>query len=154
VIPERIIFVSRGITVLVLKTGTPFYTVGIIKYQHPGHLCVLLYICPLVIGPSVLEIINSLLSHLRVSVTREAPSDDPQAQHDEKLYQETLINALGEFANHLPDYQKIDIMMFIMGKVPSYGHPRGLNRPGDILLQNILLKSLLKVSVCSLHLVH
>lgn len=97
------------------------------------------------VGPSVLEIINSLLSHLRVSVSREAPLDDPQAQHEEKLYQETLISALGEFANHLPDYQKIDIMMFIMGKVPSCGHPRGLNRPGDILLQSILLKSLLKV---------
>ena len=24
----------------------------------------------------------------------------------------------GEFANHLPDYQKIEIMMFVMGKVP------------------------------------
>ncbi|KAI8433002.1 hypothetical protein MSG28_013879, partial [Choristoneura fumiferana] len=32
---------------------------------------------------------------------------------DEKLYQEALINALGEFADHLPDFQKIDIMMFI-----------------------------------------
>ena len=102
-----------------------------------------------VTGPSVLEVINSLLSHLRVSVTPEAPSDDPQAQHDEKLYQETLINALGEFTNHLPDYQKIDIMMFIMGKVPSFGRLQGFNRPGDILLQNILLKSLLKVNIGS-----
>jgi len=23
----------------------------------------------------------------------------------------------GEFANHLPDYQKIEIMVFVMGKV-------------------------------------
>ncbi|XP_049763760.1 protein EFR3 homolog cmp44E isoform X1 [Schistocerca cancellata] len=99
------------------------------------------------VGPSVLEIINSLLMHLRVSVTREAPSDDPQAQRDEKLYQEALINALGEFANHLPDYQKIEIMMFIMSKVPypSLDHLRGFSGPGDVLLQNILLKSLLKV---------
>ncbi|PSN53111.1 Protein EFR3 cmp44E [Blattella germanica] len=99
------------------------------------------------VGPSVLEIINSLLSHLRVSVTREAPSEDPQTQRDEKLYQEALINALGEFANHLPDYQKIEIMMFIMSKVPypSLDHLRGFNGPGDVLLQNILLKSLLKV---------
>ncbi|XP_067006457.1 protein EFR3 homolog cmp44E [Anabrus simplex] len=99
------------------------------------------------VGPCVLEIINSLLSHLRVSVTREAPSDDPQAQRDEKLYQEALINALGEFANHLPDYQKIEIMMFIMSKVPypSLDHLRGFNGPGDVMLQNILLKSLLKV---------
>ncbi|GLH01875.1 EFR3-like protein cmp44E [Gryllus bimaculatus] len=98
------------------------------------------------VGPSVLEIINSLLSHLRVSVTREAPSDDPQAQRDEKLYQEGLINALGEFANHLPDYQKIEIMMFIMSKVPfpALDHLR-FNGAGDVLLQSILLKSLLKV---------
>jgi hypothetical protein len=106
-----------------------------------------------VTGPSVLEIISSLLSHLRVSVTHEAPSDDSLPQHEEKLYQETLINALGEFANHLPDYQKIDIMMFIMGKVPSFGHPRGLNCAGDMLLQNILLKSLLKVSAGSVHVI-
>nr|CAD7405413.1 unnamed protein product [Timema poppensis] len=99
------------------------------------------------VGPSVLEIINSLLSHLRVSVTREAPTDDLVAQRDEKLYQEALINALGEFANHLPDYQKIEIMMFIMSKVPypSLDHLRGFSGPGDVLLQNILLKSLLKV---------
>jgi hypothetical protein len=25
----------------------------------------------------------------------------------------------GEFANHLPDYQKIQILMFVMGKVPK-----------------------------------
>ena len=112
-------------------------------------LDVLLFICIFITGPSVLEIINSLLSHLRVSVTHETPSDDPQAQHDEKLYQETLINALGEFANHLPDYQKIEIMMFIMSKVPSFGHLRGFNGPGDVLLQSILLKSLLKVNVGS-----
>jgi hypothetical protein len=97
----------------------------------------------------VLEIINSLLSHLRVSVTHEVPSCEPQAQHDEKLYQEALINALGEFANHLPDYQKIEIMMFIMSKVPypSLDHFRGFSGPGDVMLQNILLKSLLKVLV-------
>lgn len=108
-------------------------------------------VCLLVVGPSVLEIINSLLSHLRVSVTHEVPSDEPQAQHDEKLYQEALINALGEFANHLPDYQKIEIMMFIMSKVPypSLDHLRGFNGPGDVMLQNILLKSLLKVLIPS-----
>ncbi|KAJ8966268.1 hypothetical protein NQ317_004486 [Molorchus minor] len=60
------------------------------------------------VGPSVLEIINSLLSHLRDSVKHEA------SLTEEKDYQEALINALGEFANHLPDYQKIEIMMYVM----------------------------------------
>ncbi|XP_012216133.1 protein EFR3 homolog cmp44E [Linepithema humile] len=93
------------------------------------------------VGPSVLEIINSLLSHLRVSVTRNQSSSS-----DEQLYQEALINALGEFANHLPDYQKIEIMMFIMSKVP-YSQPDRIVSvgKGDVLLQSILLKSLLKV---------
>ncbi|XP_012530283.1 protein EFR3 homolog cmp44E [Monomorium pharaonis] len=93
------------------------------------------------VGPSVLEIINSLLTHLRVSVTRNQSSSS-----DEQLYQEALINALGEFANHLPDYQKIEIMMFIMSKVP-YSQPNRIVSvgKGDVLLQSILLKSLLKV---------
>ncbi|CAG9855837.1 unnamed protein product [Phyllotreta striolata] len=89
------------------------------------------------VGPSVLEIINSLLSHLRDSVRNET------SQMEEKEYQEALINALGEFANHLPDYQKIEIMMFIMSKIPF---PLVDNQtPADNLLQSILLKSLLKV---------
>ncbi|XP_060532802.1 protein EFR3 homolog cmp44E isoform X2 [Cylas formicarius] len=89
------------------------------------------------VGPSVLEIINSLLSHLRDSVKNET------SQSEEKQYQEALINALGEFANHLPDYQKIEIMMFIMSKIPF---PLVDNQtPADNMLQSILLKSLLKV---------
>ncbi|XP_030764003.1 protein EFR3 homolog cmp44E isoform X2 [Sitophilus oryzae] len=89
------------------------------------------------VGPSVLEIINSLLNHLRDSVRHET------SQSEEKQYQEALINALGEFANHLPDYQKIEIMMFIMSKIPF---PLVDNQtPADNMLQSILLKSLLKV---------
>lgn len=90
-----------------------------------------------------MEIISSLLTHLRVSVSRNQSSTN-----DEQLYQEALINALGEFANHLPDYQKIEIMKFIMSKVP-YGEPDSITATGkgDFLLQSILLKSLLKVSL-------
>lgn len=88
-------------------------------------------------GPSVLEIINSLIRHLQSSVQHGL------SQHDEKLYQEALINALGEFANHLPDYQKIEIMMFIMNKV-HYPLPAN-HTAADTLFQSILLKSLLKV---------
>ncbi|CAB3246592.1 unnamed protein product [Arctia plantaginis] len=90
------------------------------------------------VGPSVLEIINNLLTNLRASVAR-----DSEKESDEKLYQEALINALGEFADHLPDFQKIDIMMFIVNKVPSA--PRGKGTRADSMLQSILLKSLLKV---------
>ncbi|XP_025830183.1 protein EFR3 homolog cmp44E isoform X2 [Agrilus planipennis] len=89
------------------------------------------------VGPSVLEIINSLLCHLRDSVKNGIN------QAEEKQYQDALINALGEFANHLPDYQKIEIMMFIMSKIPF--PPKVNQTPADNLLQSILLKSLLKV---------
>ncbi|XP_059061273.1 protein EFR3 homolog cmp44E [Achroia grisella] len=91
------------------------------------------------VGPSVLEIINNLLTNLRTSVAR-----DSEKETDEKLYQEALINALGEFSDHLPDFQKIDIMMFIVNKVPSI--QRGAkSTKADAMLQSILLKSLLKV---------
>ncbi|XP_054275063.1 protein EFR3 homolog cmp44E isoform X2 [Macrosteles quadrilineatus] len=90
------------------------------------------------VGPSVLEIINSLLTHLKGSVGRERGSGG-----EERQYQDALINALGEFAAHLPDYQKIEIMMFIMSKVPFIAeNTRGR---GDALLQQMLLKSLLTV---------
>lgn len=87
------------------------------------------------VGPSALDIINSLLTLLRDSVSTKNPTIG--------LYQENLINALGQFANHHPDYQKIEIMMFIMNKVPSFSKKDQV----DQLLQIILLKSLLKVSV-------
>ncbi|XP_045455930.1 protein EFR3 homolog cmp44E [Melitaea cinxia] len=89
------------------------------------------------VGPSVLEIINNLLTNLRASVAR-----DSEKESDEKLYQDALINALGEFADHLPDFQKIDIMMFIVKKIPNQ---RGKATKADCRLQSILLKSLLKV---------
>lgn len=90
------------------------------------------------VGPSALDIINNLLTHLRTSVsTLTEPS--PEEVH----YQEALINALGEFANHHPDYQKIEIMLFIMNTVPDLSK----KSKGDQMLQNILLKSLLKVGM-------
>lgn len=65
---------------------------------------------------------------------------------DKQLYQDALINALGEFANHLPDYQKIEIMMFIMGKIPNPARHTDYDS-SELLLENILLKSLLKVRI-------
>lgn len=88
------------------------------------------------VGPSTLDITNNLLTHLRTSVSKLI---DPSAE--EVQYQEALINALGEFANHHPDYQKIEIMLFIMNTVPDLSK----KNKSDQLLQNILLKSLLKV---------
>ena len=97
-------------------------------------------------GPSVLEIVNSLLNHLRTSVMQSNKSEN-----EDKKYQEALINTLGEFTNHLPDYQKIEIMMFIMNKIPNPSTVQvtssNKQKSAEIMLQNILLKSVLKVSV-------
>lgn len=90
------------------------------------------------VGPSALDIINNLLTHLRTSVSTET---NDEINNEESQYQEALINALGEFANHHPDYQKIEIMLFIMNTVPDTTK----RSTTDQMLQNILLKSLLRV---------
>jgi len=88
------------------------------------------------VGPSVLEIVNSIVQHIQISTKLEG------ADTEEKAYRETLIVALGEYVTHLPDYQKIEIMKFIMQKIPAGSE----NSPSNRLLQNMLLKSLLMVS--------
>lgn len=82
----------------------------------------------------MLEIINSLLGHVRVSASRRQDAEETQ-------YMEALISCLGEFTAHLPDYQKVEIMVFIISKIP------GEKKPPELLLQEMLLKSLLIVSI-------
>jgi hypothetical protein len=95
------------------------------------------------VGPSVLEIVNAIVAHLGVSTKLE--KEGTGGDEEERAYRETLIAALGEYVTHLPDYQKIEIMKFIMQKVPCRSAPA----PDYKLLQNILLKSLLMVSNCA-----
>ena len=45
-------------------------------------------------GPSVLEVFNTLLRHLRVSV--DYKYSDPQRMNDEKNFQEAVINTIGK----------------------------------------------------------
>ena len=98
------------------------------------------------IGPSVLEVFNTLLKHLRVSVDIKTRS--PERLAEEKSFQEAVVNTIGEFANNLPDYQKIEILMFVMGKVPlpetdSEDRDAGTE---EVQLQLMLMKTLLKVA--------
>lgn len=92
------------------------------------------------IGPSVHVTINSLLNHLRNSIHN--CENGMESTEDEKRFQDSVINTLAEFANNLPDFQKIETMVVIINKVP----PISSKNPADIELQDILLKSLLKVS--------
>lgn len=96
-----------------------------------------------------MEIVNSLLNNLKQSVMADIPVDAVEAVINEKHFQESLIGALAEFAFHLPDYQKIEIMIFIIGRTP--GTDPGVTdfhlSPAEILLQHMLLKCLLKVII-------
>ena len=113
------------------------------------------------IGPAVLEVFNTLLRHLRTSVDarfqsgRVSDSDDD----DEKEFEESLVSTVGAFAAVLPDFQKTDIMMFIMGKFPlpndqiqnnqlssqeNQDHTRVSE--GDRVLQKMFLRCLLSVA--------
>ncbi|CAI4231697.1 unnamed protein product [Auanema sp. JU1783] len=95
------------------------------------------------IGPLLLSIFNSLLKHLRTSVDFER-SGKCRDLVAEKKYQDALINAMGDFANALPDYQKVEMMMFTVGNIPSLDEKR--SRHGDEFLQHVLVKTLLKVA--------
>ncbi|KAK2183320.1 hypothetical protein NP493_315g01029 [Ridgeia piscesae] len=95
------------------------------------------------VGPSVLEVFNTLLKHLRISVDKDISATQSP---DEKNFQEAIINTIGEFAKNLPDYQKIEVMMFIMGKVPPSSESQPVKNSKDVLLQTMLMKTLLKVA--------
>lgn len=116
------------------------------------------------IGPAVLEVFNTLLRHLRTSVDarfqsgRVSDSDDDD-DDDEKEFEESLVSTVGAFAAVLPDFQKTDIMMFIMGKFPlpndqiqnSHHSSQGNQdhtrvSEGDRVLQKMFLRCLLSVA--------
>lgn len=76
---------------------------------------------------------------MKISVDRQIRS----SEHGEQLYQEALVVTIGEFATNLPDYQKIEIMRFIMDKVVLRG---GEDNISATWLPLLLLRSLLKVA--------
>lgn len=87
------------------------------------------------------------MKHLKQSVVSDVPASDAESVADEKLFQESLISALAEFAYHLPDYQKIEIMMFLIGRTPGTSDSASemSSSPAETVLQHMLLKCLLQV---------
>uniref|UniRef100_A0A674BHA2 EFR3 homolog A (S. cerevisiae) n=1 Tax=Salmo trutta TaxID=8032 RepID=A0A674BHA2_SALTR len=87
------------------------------------------------LGPTVLEVFNTLLKHLRMSVDFElgensrrnsgasVSSSGRVKESEERIVQNAIIQTIGFFGGNLPDYQRAEVMMFIMGKVPVYGTP-------------------------------
>ncbi|KAG7282051.1 hypothetical protein CRUP_023567 [Coryphaenoides rupestris] len=112
------------------------------------------------VGPTVLEVFNTLLRQLRLSVDYELTgSYDPGSSmgtkiiktHGERQLQEAVIRTIGSFANTLPTYQRSEVMLFIMGKIPVPGvHPAlvssGSGPEGTRMIQVMLLKSLVQVT--------
>ncbi|XP_078711912.1 protein EFR3 homolog B-like isoform X1 [Lampetra fluviatilis] len=110
------------------------------------------------IGPAVLEVFNSLLKHLRLSVDQELRWSNVGGQDDsamdgasaEAMFQDSVVKTIGSFAGILPDYQRSEIMMFIMGKMPLHGvgvdmGSTGEKEQADHMYQVMLLRSVLKV---------
>uniref|UniRef100_A0A671R8D7 Protein EFR3 homolog B-like n=1 Tax=Sinocyclocheilus anshuiensis TaxID=1608454 RepID=A0A671R8D7_9TELE len=112
------------------------------------------------IGPTVLEVFNTLLKQLRLSVDYELTgSYDSFANmgskvikvHEERQLQEAVIKTVGSFANTLPPYQRSEVMLFIIGKIPVPGMYPALGSAntgveGSRMIQVMLLKSLLQVT--------
>ncbi|XP_019402462.1 PREDICTED: protein EFR3 homolog A [Crocodylus porosus] len=114
------------------------------------------------IGPTVLEVFNTLLKHLRLSVDfelgdRRSSGDSTivstgSKESDERIVQNAIIQTIGFFGSNLPDYQRSEIMLFIMGKVPVLGtssHSLDTSYLGDLgtrRIQIMLLRSLIMVS--------
>uniref|UniRef100_A0A4W4GQH2 Protein EFR3 homolog A n=1 Tax=Electrophorus electricus TaxID=8005 RepID=A0A4W4GQH2_ELEEL len=84
--------------------------------------------------PTVLEVFNTLLKHLRMSVDFElgegsrrnsatSLSSGRGRENEERIVQNAIIQTIGFFGGNLPDYQRAEVMMFVMGKVPVYGTP-------------------------------
>ncbi|XP_053251266.1 protein EFR3 homolog A isoform X1 [Podarcis raffonei] len=114
------------------------------------------------IGPTVLEVFNTLLKHLRFSVDFElsdrrssvssASFNASAKENDERIVQNAIIQTIGFFGSNLPDYHRSEIMLFIMGKVPVLGatsHTLDTSQFGDLgtrRIQIMLLRSLLMVT--------
>ncbi|KAI4796992.1 hypothetical protein KUCAC02_026621, partial [Chaenocephalus aceratus] len=72
-------------------------------------------------------VFNTLLKHLRMSVDFEtgeglrrnsssSVSSGRSKESEERIVQNAIIQTIGFFGGNLPDYQRAEVMMFIMGK--------------------------------------
>ncbi len=140
-------------------------------------LAAIIGIAAVSIGPALLEIFNSLLRHLRASVERSKcmvrvsvflihirsqraclqadslSSGSPThttGGADERRFQDTLIKSMGDFAYSLPNYQKFEVMMFVLSKIPT-GAPGNRRAETDRYLQHVLVKTLLHVATKFVH---
>uniref|UniRef100_A0A8C5NZG4 Protein EFR3 homolog B n=1 Tax=Jaculus jaculus TaxID=51337 RepID=A0A8C5NZG4_JACJA len=95
------------------------------------------------VGPTVLEMFNTLLRQLRLSIDYALTGSYDGAvslgskiikEHEERMFQEAVIKTIGSFASTLPTYQRSEVILFIMSKVPlpSLHHPVETGRTGCV----------------------
>ncbi|XP_071276949.1 protein EFR3 homolog B-like isoform X2 [Agelaius tricolor] len=92
------------------------------------------------VGPTVLEVFNTLLRQLRLSIDLALAGSSQNSQNSqnspnspnsggaadsqnsrqlqESKFQEAVIKTIGSFSATLPPYQQSEVMLFIMNKVP------------------------------------
>uniref|UniRef100_A0AC35TLN6 Serine/threonine-protein kinase TOR n=1 Tax=Rhabditophanes sp. KR3021 TaxID=114890 RepID=A0AC35TLN6_9BILA len=68
------------------------------------------------IGPLLLSTYNDMLKNLKTSVEFQESGKCNDVEN-EKVYQETFTHAIGNFCSILPDYQKLEIMIFTTGEI-------------------------------------
>ncbi|CAI9733924.1 protein EFR3 homolog B-like isoform X2 [Octopus vulgaris] len=94
--------------------------------------------------PTMLEVFDSLLKHLKHSV--HSDHSDWQYREIEETFQNTAANTICQIANRLTCYQKIDAMMFLLGKFPADGTGQSFEILQIIKLQKMILMVLHKIS--------
>ncbi|XP_074066063.1 protein EFR3 homolog B isoform X2 [Macrotis lagotis] len=112
------------------------------------------------VGPTVLEMFNTLLKQLRLSIDYALTGSYDGTitvgnkiikEHEERMFQEAVIKTTGSFASTLPNYLRSEVLLFIMSKfpLPSLHHSVEAGKTGENrnrLTQIMLLKSLLQVT--------
>ncbi|XP_062506778.1 protein EFR3 homolog B-like [Corticium candelabrum] len=71
-------------------------------------------------GPSVLEIFHSLLQRMRQAIDDLVTKSLGPERTEYESYRDTLVNVIGTFACVLPDYQKIEVITYLVGNMPSH----------------------------------
>ncbi|KAK1876319.1 Protein EFR3 like B, partial [Dissostichus eleginoides] len=104
---------------------------------------------------AVIEATGSLRQSVDYQLTGylDPPGRQRTSSLEEKTLQDAVIKTIGSFANTLPVYQRSEVMLFIMGKIPVPGIYPALGSPNTgRMIQVMLLKSLLQVSSLLLYL--
>ena len=94
------------------------------------------------IGPTILELFGSLLKYLKLSVdTCNVENVTVETISEEKEFQDTVVQSVGQFSHGLQTYQKIEICTFILQNMPST-----TDTEEETQFESMLLKCIMKIT--------